>query len=133
MTTKLRLENAIDLAALLMARSGHQRVTGLVEKLQSVARQSHRNAERHCNGELIECSICQSEGCEACLGTGYPVLARETRAMDKLRDALRSYRLRIYEQGDPRGWPIYLIPEESGPASEDASHYNARGIAVCPH
>jgi len=130
-----RTENAVHLTTMLTGRNGSGRVDDLVLQIQALARKAHRNAERMCNGELAECEKCHGDGwdCKACAETGYPTLAREARAVERLREALRSYRLRVYEQGDPRGWPLYLIPEESGPASEDGSAYNSRGVAVCPH
>ena len=130
-----RTENAEHLAAMLSGRNGNGNVADLVLQIQRVARIAHRNAERMCNGELAECPKCKGDGwdCKKCHETGYPTLAREARAVERLREALKPYRLRVYEQGDPRGWPLYLIPEESGPQSEDGSNYNVRGVAVCPH
>lgn len=140
---KARIENAVELSALLTGRlNGRQQsrdravpAVHLVDELQSLARRAHRNAERMCNGELPECPKCRGDGhnCKACRETGYPALAREDKAVARIREELKPYRLRVYEQGDPRGWPLYLIPEEAGPAEEDASHYNMRGVAVCPH
>lgn len=136
-----RLENAVHLAAMLEGRKPQLRdgytvaVHDLVDRLQALARRSHRNAERMCNGVLPECPKCHGDGwnCKKCRETGYPALAREEKAVAALRETLKPYRLRVYEQGDPRGWPLYLIPEEAGPASDDASWYNSRGVAVCPH
>jgi hypothetical protein len=131
-----RLENAINLAAVLEGRkpAGADAVAYVVEKIQKLARVSHRNAERMCNGELPECPACHGDGwdCKRCRETGYPALARESKAVEAMRETLKGYRLRVYEQGDPRGWPLYLIPEEAGPASEDGAWYNSRGVAVCP-
>jgi hypothetical protein len=137
MKSNWRTENAVHLAELLTKRreNGAEPPAELVVQLQALARRAHRNAERMCNGELTECQKCHGNGwdCKACSETGYPTLAREAKAVERMRAALAPYRLRIYEQGDPRGWPLYLIPEEFGPASEDASNYNSRGVAVCPH
>lgn len=154
-----RLENTVNLASLLNGRNpnGDGNTAYVVDLLQALARKAHRNAERMCNGELPECRKCKGDGhgCQACLETGYPTLAREAKAVERLRKALEPYRLRVYEQGDPRGWPLYLIPEDMIPAEglEDyiypidppegpsletlrarwiASNYN-RGAGVCPY
>jgi|SRR6185503_4124786 len=135
--SKIRLENAIHLAQMIESRkpNGADATAYVIERIQKLARVSHRNAERMCNGELTECPKCHGDGwdCKACIGTGYPTLAREERAIARLRATLKPYHLRVYVQGDPRGWPLYLIPEESGPAAEDSSNYDSRGVAVCPH
>lgn len=137
----------------------HEKATrpaSLVLDLQRAARILHRNAERACN-EDTGCPECGGSGertesrasrpamsgetvntfgiveCAACAGSGQEFGRYEARIMARLRETCAAYGLRVHEQGDCRGWPLYLIPEESGPASEDDSHYNQRGIAVCPH
>lgn len=155
----LRTENAAELAAMLAGRlaSGRvdhekaQRPAALVIALQKAARTLHRNAERACN-EDCGCPKCGGLGffdhrtdaardpkragvnatCRACAGSGQVFGRRQARIMARIRESCAAYGLRVYEQGDPRGWPLYIIPDESGPKSEDHSRYNQRGVAVCP-
>ena len=176
---KLRVENAAHLGALLSRRLMLTNAANLAEptaetvsRLQSAARTLHRNAERACN-EDCGCPRCDGYGytvnkangarrgmredCPACAGTGQTFGKREAGIMRRLRAALAPYRLHVYKQGDPRGWPLYLIPEERIPAADTlresytyasdnghaepdalrarwvASNYNSAGVAVCPH
>ena len=135
MYARERKENAMHLAAMLAPRASGVSVSYAVNYAQRAARITHKNAERMCNGTLAECSACHGDGwgCKKCRETGYPTLAREARMLDRLRETLKPFKVRIYEQGDPRGWPLYLIPEEAGLESEDDSRYDQRGMAVCPH
>ena len=145
----MRTENAAQLGVIFEARRPRLTAeppvwpTDAVLVFQKAARTLHRNAERACNEEC-SCSRCRGDGylmengnarreCPACAGSGFSFGKREARLMDKLRGIAGAYRLRVYEQGDPRGWPLYLIPEEAGPKSEDGSWYSSRGVAVCPH
>lgn len=150
---RMRVENAAQLGAIFEGRCPKDHAVvewpaDAVLAVQKAARILHRNAERACN-EDCGCPKCDGYGytenkangarkgmredCHACAGTGLTFGRREARLMERVRAICGPYRLRVYEQGDPRGWPLYLIPEESGPASEDASRYNQRGTAVCPH
>jgi hypothetical protein len=147
----MRTENAAQLGAIFGGRkpaevgpSGITWPPAAVLAVQKAARILHRNAERAC-GEDCGCPTCQGQGdtmradgggredCRACAGTGQTFGKREARLMERVRAVCSPYRLRVYEQGDPRGWPLYLIPEEAGPRSEDGSWYSSRGFAVCPH
>lgn len=99
----------------------------------------------------------EARECTACAGTGLTFGKREVRAMERLREMIWPFGVHLHEQGDCRGWPLYLIPHESVPidlakldayrypsdpeggaplatlrARWIASNYN-RGIAVCPH
>lgn len=129
----MRIENAAELGSLLATRNG-----AVVADLLSLARRLHRNAERSCNGDLLRCSECKGEGylgpeydkCPKCKGHGTPAEMRDAEALEKMQKRLPGFRL--YHQTDPRGWPLYLIPEKY-PQDEDETHYSNRGHAVCPH
>jgi hypothetical protein len=111
--------------------------------LAALARKLHRISERKC-----------------CEDVGESLDAREARAEAKAREIAARYNLRTYFQGDPRGCPLYLIPEEVVPVAERLgeyaydcdgptpdptntemrkklqarwidSNYNSKGIAVC--
>lgn len=181
---KMRTENAAQLAGMLAGRilnlkldaaSLTESYSDTVLRLQRAARTLHRNAERSCN-EDTGCSYCDGNGfttdaaspevvnhpavarktCWRCGGTGSIFGKREARLMERLRAALAPYRVRLHEQGDCRGWPLYLVPLEIVPPVAEivadyrypsdpenvpaeslisrwiASNYN-RGCAVCPH
>lgn len=139
---KHRTENAALLAAVLSARQHTGRnVADDVLTLQRAARIIHRLDERACCEDLT-CQDCAGNGtsdsefnigpeCKACAGTGRTTGKREAREAGKARAIAAAYGMRLYEQGDCRGWPLYLIPSEMFPASEDGSRYD-RGYAVCP-
>jgi hypothetical protein len=140
----MRIRNAAELVAILATRpqAGDGRVppaADVVLLLQRAARAIHRDLERACNGELENCPKCDGNGwhtgkdCPTCAGSGYTTGKRIANLEQRVRDTVAPYGLRVYVQGDPRGWPLYLIPEESGDAREDDSRYNQRGFAVCPH
>lgn len=155
---RMRTENAAQLGSMFERRKPREVVGPItwpadaVLEVQKAARILHRNAERNCN-EDCGCRKCDGNGyttdaasreveyhpavtrtaCRACAGSGLTFGKREARLMERVRATCAPYRLRVYEQGDPRGWPLYLIPEESGPQSDDGSWYSSRGVAVCPH
>ena len=151
--TRTRIENAAQLGVLLARRqpetmpAGGQWPSHAVLALQKAARALHKMDERACCEDLT-CEHCEgagsrinkanganngrSEDCHYCAGTGQTTGKREARILERVRAICAPYRLRVYQQGDCRGWPLYLIPAESGPATEDASMYNSRGTAVCP-
>lgn len=133
--SSFRIENAIQLTRLLEQRKPRDAAfvsNDIIFEAQRAARIIHHHDERRCNEDLT-CPTCKGDGCKKCADSGDRLGRADARLLDKLRDSLKPYRLRVYEQGDPRGWPLYLIPEESGPESEDDSHYNQRGTSVCPH
>lgn len=150
----MRAENAAHLGAVLAGRLSNTPGANLSEptsetvlRLQKAARIVHRNDERRCNEDLT-CPECDGRGytvnksngarngmdedCERCGGSGDTIGKRERNMLEKVRAALSPYGVRLYEQGDPRGWPLYLIPDIH-PSAEDGSYYSARGVAVCPH
>ena len=156
--SRIRIENAAQLGALLARRQPETMPAGGecpahdVFTLQKAARALHKMDERACCEDLT-CPRCEGNGyatdaaspevenhpavtrktCRHCAGTGLTTGSRETRILERVNAICAQYRLRVYQQGDCRGWPLYLIPAESGPATEDASTYNSRGTAVCPH
>jgi len=146
--TRHRVENAAELSAFLVLRPGDRAFPAAdVANLQAIARRLHRLDERSCNEDLT-CPKCRGDGygtdkrdglpssrvkCRACAGRGSTTGRTEARLEQQARDIATRYGCRLYVQGDPRGWPLYLIPNESGPAAEDDSRYNQRGTAVCPH
>jgi len=146
-------------------------------ELHAIARRLHRYDERNCSEDL-GCRKCNGNGiitettnhgvtlpspvpggetCKACAGKGHTLGRREARAEERAREIAARYRMRAYFQGDCRGCPLYLIPEESIPkmpspqvadllpdsrladvasvkraqASWISSHYSSVGVAVC--
>ena len=151
----LRTENAAELAAILAGRLASGKVdhenaarpASVVLEVQKAARILHRNSERRCCEDL-GCPSCGGSGnacdeyrneikprrdCGKCAGGGETISRREASLVKRIRASLAPFGLRVYEQGDPRGWPLYLIPEEAGDAKDDHANYNSRGVAVCPH
>lgn len=145
--SKHRAENAASLAATLarkvenMQEKPERSLVGDVAELQRIARALHKMDERACNEDL-GCRTCDGYGttdkshnvgpkCPKCDGHGTTTGKREERLTEKARAIAAAYGFRLYVQGDPRGWPLYLIPD-TYPATEDGSWYSSRGLAVCP-
>lgn len=150
--SKHRTENAARLAVLLSNRAAIIReaspdaelpnVFRVVASIQKAARVIHKIDERTCCEDLT-CPRCQGDGikrgadgmalgnCSGCAGAGRTTGKREARIMSGVRAQVEPFGLRVYEQGDCRGWPLYLIPD-TFPAGEDASYYDQRGTGVCP-
>lgn len=114
------------------------------EVLRRAAMTLRRIAERECR-EDTGCPKCHGNGivdvdmsgksveCRKCAGTGSILGPRSVGAEKRAAEVAGRYGLRVYVQGDPRGWPLYLIPAESYPSpAGDASNYSLRGYAVCP-
>lgn len=142
-------------------------------ELHAIARRLHRYDERNCCEDLT-CRACGGDGfttrstsdsrvqehddCRKCAGKGHTLGRREARAEARAREIAGAYKMRAYFQGDPRGCPLYLIPEEAVPVEMDAfpdylkgyasdkahpptladlqgrwlsSNYNSAGVAVC--
>lgn len=62
---------------------------------------------------------------------------REGRLENEATKIAAKYGLKLYRQGDPRGWPLYLYSEQdrlaySGGQYEVDAIYNSIGIAICP-
>lgn len=135
-----RRETLARLTQFLSRRRPEMGVTDDAVTLCSLSRSLSRIAERGCN-EDRHCRECDGNGsiwapetlaktCGACAGTGSMDGKRERRIEDRVRGIASQYGCRVYFQGDPRGAAVYLIPEESGPAGGDDSHYSQRGIAA---
>ena len=142
----VRTQNAVELARLLERRrnadSGN--VSDAIFDLQKAARALHRMDERACCEDLT-CQKCQGQGwtmradgggragCRACAGSGLTTGRREARILERVTKLAGDFGLRVYQQGDCRGWPLYLIPNETPEPEKDASDYDRRGTAVCSH
>lgn len=148
-----RIENAVQIGVMLAARQAAINppmpgwndpptnfYAGQVATLQKSARALHRMAERACCEDL-GCRKCGGTGasdaefnvgqeCRSCAGTGLNTGRSRDRILSRVRSIADGYRLRVYHQSDPRGCPLYLIPQESGPASDDDAYYNMRGVPV---
>ena len=96
--------------------------------LHRLAGTLHRIAERQCNEDLA-CSRCAGNGyqlaggigpakrvCPYCAGTGSTLGKRERSAEARIRAIAAAYNCRAYFQGDPRGCPVTLVPEETVPS-----------------
>lgn len=169
---KQDLRNYAELSALLERRrlnlklEPYRNAADDAGDLRAIASKLHRWSERQCNEDLT-CPNCRGEGqfgpdderCKQCAGRGNTLGRREARAEERAREIASAYRMRAYFQGDPRGCPLYLIPEENvptdgetlgtycgafdGPATTRAemlevlqarwiaSNYSGRGVAVC--
>lgn len=158
--SRYRVENAAQLAVVLARKADNMQerpdrsVSHDVSELQRIARSLHRMDERACNEDL-GCRKCDGRGfallesgaagapiadparesdrmeCKSCAGSGLTTGKREARLVAQATAIAEAYGFRLYQQGDPRGWPLYLIPDNY-PASEDGSWYSSRGVAVCP-
>lgn len=113
------------------------------ETLRRAAMTLHRIAERQCC-EDTACERCAGNGftkdedkppvpCGKCARTGDKLGPREAGATRRASEVAARYGFRVYVQGDPRGWPLYLIRSADYPdATGDPSAYSSRGFAVCP-
>lgn len=158
--TKIRTENLTQLVLTLSNRTltvlkergidvSDYNAIGDAFELQKIARALHKLDERACNEDLT-CRYCDGAGrvvlrpvapigavpddeddCRKCAGSGLSTGKREASLVAKARAIAAAYGFRLYVQGDPRGWPLYLIPD-TYPATEDGSWYSSRGLAVCP-
>ena len=110
---KPREQNIYDLAkAGLSARD--------IEDLQKIARILHRLDEAHCNGYSNTDWGRNREALDE----------KKEERMEKQGKAIADkYELNFFRQGDPRGWPVYLLDAET--AKKADSLYD-RGLAVCP-
>lgn len=108
-------------------------------ELHRIATRLHRIAERQCNEDLT-CRNCKGEGmeptksgkgyatkkngaairCKPCAGTGNTLGRTEKRLEARAVELAAAYRMRVYFQGDPRGCPLYLVPEEIIPECKNA-------------
>lgn len=161
MPTMLEARWIAETTALLAARDTNQSITLSrvpshlhavnAMELHRIATRLHRYDERNCNEDL-GCRVCDGNGtvdgkaiasnrqeiiavkrpCKACAGKGHTLGRREAKNEARAVEIAASYNLRVYFQGDCRGCPIYLIPNET-PAREggDASWYSSIGTAVC--
>ena len=139
------------------------------DELHALARRLHRYDERGCSEDL-GCPHCDGNGtttgeyaaadgtCRACAGRGRTTGRREAKAESRAAEIAARYRMRTYFQGDCRGCPLYLIPEEAVPADRSekllayagyasdkdhppsvadlqarwvSSNYNSAGVPVC--
>ena len=118
----IRSENAAELGRLNLR--GHA-----VAKLQKIARSLHHLDEHSCNYGLTD----RQEKNEARLESQAAEIAKEAR-------------LKVYRQGDPRGWPLYVWRQRDltkyAKRYEGSPHQNVSGIdccysevgtGVCPH
>jgi hypothetical protein len=94
-----------------------------VAELRSIARQLHRWHERDCNGYQ------DGRGNED-VQTAERAERTEARLMAQAGAIAASYGLVAYEQTDPRGWPLYLMPA-SVPTEQRAAAYSSY-IGVSP-
>jgi len=117
-------------------------------ELHRIATRLHRADERNCNEDLT-CPACGGDGftkppdgtsalpdqpweCRKCAGRGRTTGRAEARNEARAREIANAYNLRVYFQGDPRGCPLYLIPNErEAGQGGDACNYSITGIAVC--
>ena len=112
-------------------------------ELHSIATKLHRWAERECSEDLC-CPDCKGDGqvwknarnglshriaCKRCDRTGSRLGKRTKLNEDRAVAIAARYGLRVYFQGDCRGCPLYLIPNEE--TRPDDSHYSSTGVAVC--
>lgn len=117
----IRSENAAELAQYGLK-------PWAVAELQAIARSLHRLDEASCNYGLTE----RQDKKEARLESDAAAIAKDAR-------------LKVYRQGDPRGWPLYIYRQRdltayanrqdfgrTGPLSIDCC-YNSVGKGVCPH
>ena len=127
MVAKLRAENLIELAPMVG--------TDGIE-LQRIARALHRLDEASCNGyqnwrgDWDEAAEKRAE-------------RREVVLEEKAVKVAAEHGLKVYFQGDPRGWPLYLYRQDAlddynaradwRPAAAIATCYDSVGVAVCPH
>lgn len=115
--------------------------------LHRIAGSLHRYSERECNEDL-HCRRCGGEGkvpagtmvsrsdvhwsnkvglpqdtCRQCEGTGTTIGKRVRNLEAKAQAIATAYGFRLYVQGDPRGCPLYLIPEDVVPVAERLGEY----------
>ena len=117
---QVRAENAADLA-----RYGLRSYQ--VARLQEIAGSLHRLDEASCNYGLTE----RQERNETRLEAEAAAIAKSVRG------------LRVYRQGDPRGWPLYIYRLRdltaysrrvgNGQTYDIDCCYNSVGCGVCPH
>lgn len=79
-----------------------------VDRLASIARSLHRLDEKSCNGYADY----QGNWDEA---AELRAEKRETRLEQKAQQLANELGAKLYQQGDPRGWPLYLYwPDNKG-------------------
>lgn len=104
--------------------------------LRRIAMTLHRWAERECNGEIE-----RNDGTGEAFGVynidgpgpiKYCKIAdRERGAQRRLAAIMARYpRLMAYEQGDPRGASLYIIPRAAMEGRDVDSYYSSFGVAV---
>ena len=101
---QIRESNLIELAKYISVKDA------LI--LQRISHRLHQLDENACNWGLT--------------------LHQERRADRLLEQAYQiaiPYKFTVYHQSDPRGWTLYLVPEDM---ADPGSHY-PEGYAVCPH
>ena len=129
----VKARNLVELAALVGANA---------IRLQAVARTLHRLGEQGCNG-FQDASGNWDQAAEERADR------REDRLLREADDIAARHGYRVYYQGDPRGWPLYLWRQADLDAWNERrgeypdrpdggrlgidSCYNAVGVAVCPH
>lgn len=102
--TQWRRDNAVELARLGFERDE-------IDDLQAAARTAHRISENACNGYHSEEAEKRDE-------------ARDKRALAKVTEIAKAHGFKVYEQGDPRGWPYYLYRQK-----DLDRYYNEPGVA----
>lgn len=112
---RIQLENAVELA-----KAGFE--AWEIERLHKAARVLHRLDERACNG-YTDWQGKHDAGAEE------KADKREERIKKEIATLLASHNLIAYFQGDPRGWPLYLLTPE---VHAKGAGYYTQGLAVCP-
>lgn len=106
------------------------------DKLRRIEMTLHRWAEAECNGEI------QRDGDDGDgkprryygpnMDRSYPIADREAGALKRLAAIMQTLpHLVAYNQTDPRGCAMYLIPKDKIEKGEDISSIYTRGFGVC--
>jgi len=105
--------------------------------LRRISMQLHRWNERECNGEVGRDETTGKTYANYNIdGPGpikrYPVADKERGAQRRLAAIMARYpNLIAYEQGDPRGCALYIVPREQLGDRDIHSCYSSFGVAIC--
>lgn len=94
-----------------------------IEELNSISRRLHRLDENSCNG-YSDFQGNWNEEAEK------KAEKRELRLEKRAETIASQWGAKIYRQGDPRGWSLYIVFPGDIPQGEDVGAYYNRGVGV---
>ena len=119
-----REENIAVIAVTLSQHSSEPRLPLVFARdagqLQSIARQLHRFDELACSEEWVGNDTRRKEE------------LRSLRLANKAILIAQRYGLRVYLQGDPRGWPLYLFDPATLDGHDIEQVYPSQALGISP-